>query len=312
MAVKPTVTWDERIPAGSDNINAGDDRIRELKCQIREVVGVDHDFPSSGQAADNGQHLRVTLQEQANLGTGAEGVPILGAQTVDGEAELVYTDENDNDIELTSVGRMGSTSTSMYADDIDVAGDVIVSGTATLNGTLDVTGNSTFGGTVGVTGAFTGDGLVQVLNTMTGATANGSTPLPFDDSIPQITEGTEYMTQAITPTDATNVLKIEVVAFMSNNIGELVSGALFQDTTAGALAVSCADQSLGNNGICNINFTYYMVAGTTSETTFRFRAGRHTAGTCTFNGTNAVGRKFGGVLVSSITVTEIRIGKVTL
>lgn len=101
MADVPTTAWSETSPAGSDNISLGDNRIREMKTQIREVIDVDHDFPSSGKAADVGQHKQVTLQEQADLGTGAEGVPILGAQTVDGNAELVFTTEGDADIQFT-------------------------------------------------------------------------------------------------------------------------------------------------------------------------------------------------------------------
>lgn len=104
MANVPTTSWSETSPAGGDNLSAGDNRIREMKTQIREVIDVDHDFPSSGQAADVGQHKKMTLQEQADLGSGAEGVPILGAQTVSGKAELVFTDEDDNDIQLTSNG----------------------------------------------------------------------------------------------------------------------------------------------------------------------------------------------------------------
>src|SRR5574343_269391 len=106
MANVPTTAWAETTPAGSDQINAGDNRIRELKTQIREVIAVDHDFPSSGQAVDNGQHLRVTLQEQADLGTGTVGTTILGNQTVSGKGELVYTDEDDNDIQITSGGKI--------------------------------------------------------------------------------------------------------------------------------------------------------------------------------------------------------------
>lgn len=101
MAV-PTTSWSETTPAGSDALAQGDNRLREMKTQIREVIGVDHDFPSSGSASDNGQHLRVTLQEQANLGTGAVGTTILGSQTVSGRGELVYTNEDNVDIQLTS------------------------------------------------------------------------------------------------------------------------------------------------------------------------------------------------------------------
>jgi hypothetical protein len=106
MANIPTTAWAETTPSGGDNLSAGDNRIREMKTQIREVIDVDHDFPSSGQAADVGQHKKVTLQEQADLGTGAVGATILGSQTVSGKGELVYTDEDDNDIQLTSAGKI--------------------------------------------------------------------------------------------------------------------------------------------------------------------------------------------------------------
>ncbi len=104
----PTTSWSETTPAGADAINQGDNRIRELKTQIREVVGVDHDFPSSGSASDNGQHLRCTFQEQANLGTGAVGTTILGSQTVNGKGELVYSDEDNNDIVITKSGKINA------------------------------------------------------------------------------------------------------------------------------------------------------------------------------------------------------------
>lgn len=130
MADKPTTSWDETTPAGSDQINAGDNRIREMKTQIREVVGSDHDFPSSGQDGGVGQHYRVTLQEQADLGTGIlgsantqstedntndVGICILGAQTCDDlqgndpvttKPELVFTDEDDDDVQITSNGKI--------------------------------------------------------------------------------------------------------------------------------------------------------------------------------------------------------------
>ena len=54
-------------------------------------------------------------------------------------------------------------------------------------------------------------GTVQVVNTQTGAVDTGTTAMPCDDTIPQNTEGDEFMTLAITPTSATNKLKIDVV-----------------------------------------------------------------------------------------------------
>jgi hypothetical protein len=146
--------------------------------------------------------------------------------------------------------------------------------------------------------------VVQIVNTQTGAVDTGTTALPYDDTIPQNTEGDEYMTLSITPTSTTNKLKIDVVCNISNSFASTKCVGLFQDSTANALAAVAEAQS-GNNYITNFKFTYYMTAGTTSETTFKVRAGAHSAGTTTFNGVNGA-RIFGGVMASSITITEIK------
>ena len=104
MAI-PTVSMDETSPAGSQAKSLGDNRIREYKTQNREVMEVDHEYPISGQSATAGQHKQVTLQEQADLGTGAVGATILGSQTISGKGELVYTDEDNNDVQITNAGK---------------------------------------------------------------------------------------------------------------------------------------------------------------------------------------------------------------
>jgi len=146
--------------------------------------------------------------------------------------------------------------------------------------------------------------LVQVVNTQTGAVATGTTVLPLDDTIPQNTEGTEFMTLAVTPTSATNKLRVEVVVLASlTPAPDNLIVALFQDTTADALAA--AFQFIGTSTAATIVvFSHYMTSGTTSSTTFKVRAGMNGAGTVTFNGQSG-SRKLGGVIASSITISEI-------
>ena len=155
------------------------------------------------------------------------------------------------------------------------------------------------------TGTYRSAGRVlQVVNTQSGALATGTTVMPIDDTIPQNTEGNEYMTLAITPTNASNKLLITVYAFLSHSAaGSWMSGALFQDSTANALASYASFQQTGT-GANTIAFAHYMTAGTTSSTTFKFRAGAQQAGTTTFNGSNSA-RFFGGTTASSITIMEI-------
>jgi len=151
-------------------------------------------------------------------------------------------------------------------------------------------------------GAFGWSKVVQIVNALVVTSTTGTTAIPYDDTIPQNDEGDEYMTLAITPKADANKLKIDVVIHLANGAAGTLCAALFQDDTAGALA--CGYHYIGNvDNIIEISFTYYMTAGTTSETTFKIRAGAG-SGTTTFNG-GATARKYGGVLTSSITITEI-------
>lgn len=148
--------------------------------------------------------------------------------------------------------------------------------------------------------------VVQVVNTQTGAYATGTTTIPMDDTIPQNTEGDQYMSLAITPTSSTNKLRIDVVVMVANSSASAIwlIAALFQDSTAGALAADAIYQGTANGGGV-IKFTHYMTAGTTSATTFKVRAGGSGAGSTYFNGQSA-SRYLGGVMASSITITEVK------
>lgn len=148
-------------------------------------------------------------------------------------------------------------------------------------------------------------GIVQRVNTQTGAVNTTATIFDLDDNIPQNTEGAEFMTKAITPTDATNDLYITVTVICSHsavNAGLMVG--LFQDTTANALASAYIVKPTAEQGT-TITFTHKMTAGTTSATTFKVRAGGHVAGTFTFNGSGGT-RIHAGRLASSITIEEVK------
>ena len=145
--------------------------------------------------------------------------------------------------------------------------------------------------------------LIQTVTTSTGAVATGTTTIPLDDTIPQITEGNEYMTRAITPVSASSLLCIEATINLSSTAGgSNLTAALFQDSTANALAV--VTTVMGNGNLNTLNLIYWMTAGTTSATTFRIRAGSSAAGTTTLNGVSSA-RLFGGVCFSNLSIMEV-------
>lgn len=145
-------------------------------------------------------------------------------------------------------------------------------------------------------------GVAQIQTFQTGALATGTTAIPQDDTIPQITEGDQYMSQAITPINAGSMLEITVTLVGTAGAGNSATVALFQDATANALkAVSVGIAANVTPAI--VVFTHYMTAGTTSPTTFRVRAGCVGPNTFTFNGASSA-RLMGGVMASSITIKE--------
>jgi hypothetical protein len=144
--------------------------------------------------------------------------------------------------------------------------------------------------------------ILQVVNFRTGASATGTTTIPADDTIPQNTEGNEYMTLAITPSSASNLLFITVVGVFASSVQNNIAMALFQDSTANALATVWEFRGINNQA--TIALQHYMTAGTTSSTTFKIRAGGSAAGTTTFNGSGAT-RYYGGTMASTITIWEI-------
>lgn len=179
------------------------------------------------------------------------------------------------------------------------------SGTVLTTGsTTGISASALSTGTIPTARMYAG-AVLQVVNVTTTSVATTTTVIPEDDTIPQNTEGGEFMSLSITPTSASSKLLIQVVCNLSpGSSGQTVIAALFQDSTANALAAvaqgtyDAADQA-------PLTFNYYMTAGTTSSTTFKVRGGKPAgANPVTFNGITG-GRLFGGVYASSITIMEI-------
>lgn len=147
--------------------------------------------------------------------------------------------------------------------------------------------------------------VIQDVYNFTGTSATGTTVIPSDNTIPQITEGNEYMTQAVTPTSAINTLCIEAVGQFSSNLSNpsFFTAALFQNSTANALQASIKRINSVNE-IHQQRLFYAMPAGATTAQTFRIRAGGDSAGTTTFNGGGGSGI-LGGVMNSFMRVTEV-------
>lgn len=147
--------------------------------------------------------------------------------------------------------------------------------------------------------------ILQIANYTTGTLATGTALIPQDNTIPQITEGTQFMAApAFTPLSATSILKIDVVCIIAGSgAGTVNMVALFRDAGANAIGTALYGQG-GAFAPVPVCFTVFVAAASVAATTLSVRAGAGGASTLTFNGYNA-GALMNGTLKSSITITEI-------
>lgn len=324
-----SVTASSNSPAGGDSVGSSlDDFLRAIQAILKESGGTLY----TASAADT-----ITFNTTPTFASYATGqrftIKAYGANT--GAVTL-----NINGIGAKNVYKKGSTA--LAAGDIPAAGAVfVVVYDGTQFQLLDVYVNTS--GFVS-TGAITGSGLtmatakllgrttastgaieeiavsgatlsggtltissgklVQYVNSSSAAVATGTTTIPYDDTTPQNTEGDQYLSVSITPTNASNKLLIIVNAVVAHSAagGRLIK-ALFQDSTANALNAVVQGYDSANKPE-TIPLIHYMTAGTTSATTFKVRIGSDQAGTTTFNGSSSA-RLMGGVMGSSITIMEL-------
>ena len=136
-----------------------------------------------------------------------------------------------------------------------------------------------------------------------GAVATGTTAMPEDDTIPQNTEGDEYLTLTTgTLKSASSRLRARVRINVNNANGNSHVAALFRDSVADALAVAWSGHDPAN-GPETVVIEYEYAPGATTAVAFKVRAGG-ASGTTTVNGEGGV-RKFGGTYLSTIVVEEI-------
>lgn len=134
--------------------------------------------------------------------------------------------------------------------------------------------------------------------------ATGTTVMPYDDTIPQVGEGDQYMSVAVERqlSDESTFTFTVVAQVASAKVGgDTISCALFSPASASAIgAASVTTTAAGQQGTVTFVTPFTAPTGTT---TFTVRCGGTTTDGVTFNG-SAGARKFGGVSASSISVVE--------
>lgn len=144
--------------------------------------------------------------------------------------------------------------------------------------------------------------LAQIVTFQTGAYSSGTTITPLDNTIPQITEGDQYLSLAITPTNTGSTLEIDVEVNYTCSVSTNYITALFRDSGSNALASNISTNSAGTYWN-NQKIKHIVSATSITATTFTVRIGAATSATIYFNGVSGA-QSLGGSLASRITIKE--------
>lgn len=152
--------------------------------------------------------------------------------------------------------------------------------------------------------------VVQVVYAESTSPFTTTTTIPFDNTIPQNTEGAEWLTVSITPKAATNILIVRalIIAARPSSATAAAAFALFRDSGANALSTTWKFGISGDFSGLPVLLQHRLVAGSVSSTTFKVRvggAGTMPAGALGINDDGSGTGHYGGTMRSGIEVMEV-------
>jgi hypothetical protein len=145
----------------------------------------------------------------------------------------------------------------------------------------------------------------QVYEYATNSTVSSANQIPYDDTIPQNTEGGQIISASFTPTNASNKLRFRFNGSFCLTAAGVGVCALFSGASAGAVAAS-ATRADSNDNPYQFNLEHEEVAGVTTSKTFAIRVGPASAVTLSMNGTSAA-RRLGGVAKAVLIIEEVKV-----
>lgn len=143
--------------------------------------------------------------------------------------------------------------------------------------------------------------VLQCLQNTYTTNASLTVAIPYDDTVPTSSEGTQILSQAVTPADNTNKVLCEVT-LQVNGGNNAVCVALYRGTTC-ISATFVASAALAGSAE-QIAFSFLDSPASASAQTYTVRVGGDDTSAIRLNGLTS-GRKFGGVSAATLTVSEI-------
>jgi hypothetical protein len=136
------------------------------------------------------------------------------------------------------------------------------------------------------------------------AVSLGASPIPSDNTIPQITEG-NHITQlecSITPESSGSRIEVNALVNLGTAVGGNITLALFKNSVTDAVASYPFQIATANNGVHTAYIRYSVSVSNTNPIQFSFRAGENTSQEIFLNRGGII--QGGGTVISSVKISE--------
>ena len=100
------MAFDKTKPAGTTPLKTSDDQIRANNEALETAIGQDHDFATG--STQTGKHKQVIFKAPITKPSLAADEGALFTKTVSTKSELVYEDEDGNEVPITSGGKLAA------------------------------------------------------------------------------------------------------------------------------------------------------------------------------------------------------------
>ena len=149
--------------------------------------------------------------------------------------------------------------------------------------------------------------LLQVARATTASVITCGTAIPWDDTIPQSSEGNEVLTIAITPISATSIIYLKFDASGSANgaVTNSATIAFFKDSDTNAIYATQVPFWNANGYGAKFNGSYSELSSSTTLRTYKVRIGINNANSIFINGNASGGRQYGGVSIAQLEAWEV-------
>lgn len=293
-------TWGNILPAYTGDVTSSQGGTALTLATVNSNIGTFNNVTVNGKGLVTAASNANYLVDPAN-----NGILVRTAQNTTGWRAI---DVTPNQLAITNGDGVAGNPT------ISIASNPVLPGTgsvtlpigSTAQRDIPTNGQLRWNNTLGYaeisdTGVYRPIGRVAQIITGTIPQTTGTTILPYDNTVPQSTEGFQIWTASITPYYTTSTIIVFYSVFAESSVATaIVSSTLFKGTTL--LAALSAYTGVANTPM-SVAVHKSFISGTVSPITISGRIGSSAAGTTYVNRGNT--ETFGGGLTSSYIIMEL-------